>query len=396
MKLTLIHARTGQPVVTAKLWRKDVFDERHVPSGEIYLSSHDLRRFYGSAVSSRCILEFEAPGFFQGQIELSDTTADRAAVLHEITDHLPPWWQGIADFGRPLENAKKITIGVIDSGCGFNPLLNHVRRYRVETQDVEPHLICRPETSIVDHVGHGTNVIGLIGARDRLKVGFSGCLPGANIISVRFTDEWSANAADAFPRIAAAMDFLTQERVDIINLSLKYPAFLAEGISCLEEALNAGIVLVAAAGNDGVPTLEFPAAHPGVIAISAFGHANRTLPDTITFLANEDRVERTKRRRPPHYRWHSSNYSDTKEFWFPGAGVYSTWPHPPGSENPSQAGFHDLDGTSMACGVATGTIAHIMQREAAALDSLSGRARVAKVEEILRSPEYSKRFTVHP
>jgi subtilisin family serine protease len=78
--------------------------------------------------------------------------------------------------------------------------------------------------------------------------------------------------------LVTAIDFLVERGVKVINLSLSGPAN-----TVLESAINAaqarGVVFVAAAGNGG-PGAEpsYPAAYPGVIAVTAVGHDLKVYP----------------------------------------------------------------------------------------------------------------------
>src|SRR5262249_42608543 len=58
----------------------------------------------------------------------------------------------------------------------------------------------------------------------------------------------------------------------VVNLSLSYAPAVYPG-SVLDEALDElksqGILVFAASGNQGVPTVAYPAAHPSVIAVGA-------------------------------------------------------------------------------------------------------------------------------
>lgn len=75
--------------------------------------------------------------------------------------------------------------------------------------------------------------------------------------------------------IIAALDWMAAQRVTVVNLSL-----MGQSNALLEQAIKAaasrGLVLVAAAGNEG-PSAEpaYPAAYPGVIAVAAVNSRGR-------------------------------------------------------------------------------------------------------------------------
>ena len=108
---------------------------------------------------------------------------------------------------------------------------------------------------------HGTSVAGLIaGTGD-----FRGMAPGAKIYHAR-AFEGGRSTMDV---ILSALDWAAEQEVRIINMS-----FVGPKNDLLEEACDAArerdIVLVAAAGNNGPKApYGYPAAYPGVIAVTA-------------------------------------------------------------------------------------------------------------------------------
>ena len=83
-----------------------------------------------------------------------------------------------------------------------------------------------------------------------------------------------AEAID-LPKYLAALQRVDQhadahpERKVVVNLSLGSRSGDAEEASLIEKLLAKGVILVAAAGNDGAERVAFPAAYPGVIAVGA-------------------------------------------------------------------------------------------------------------------------------
>ncbi len=126
---------------------------------------------------------------------------------------------------------------------------------------------------------HGTAVASLLVGRDRE---FSGYLPGARLYAADvFGGAADGGSADA---IARALDWLADNKVPVSNISLAGPpnALLAAAVRSF---VGQGHVLVAAAGNNGpAAPPNYPAAYPGVIAVTAIDAARR-----IAFDANRIR-----------------------------------------------------------------------------------------------------------
>jgi hypothetical protein len=121
---------------------------------------------------------------------------------------------------------------------------------------------------------HGTAVAALM-VGDAAR--FHGAAPHASLFAADiYCDSPTGGSAD---KIAAALAWLAQEKVAVINLSLVGPPNQA-----LERIVGAlqrrGHLLVAAVGNDGpaAPPL-YPASYPGVVGVSAVDRNGKPLPE---------------------------------------------------------------------------------------------------------------------
>jgi subtilisin family serine protease len=112
---------------------------------------------------------------------------------------------------------------------------------------------------------HGTAVAGAIAAQVRIK----GTAPAAQILAARAFGDDRTSAEGTGYNIAKAINWAVSRNARIINLS-----FAGDRDPKVEVALRAaherGIILVAAAGNDGpASSPRFPAADANVIAVTA-------------------------------------------------------------------------------------------------------------------------------
>lgn len=129
----------------------------------------------------------------------------------------------------------------------------------------------------VDEVGHGTKVAGIIAARPRKGTGFVGLAPEATIIPIRQNDEKNSGNDKT---MATAIDHAIAKGADVINISQDTTKPLSLGSElnkAVQRAINAKIVVVASAGNDGMDGKlknTYPAAFPGVLAVASSDRNN--------------------------------------------------------------------------------------------------------------------------
>src|SRR5581483_4979872 len=130
-----------------------------------------------------------------------------------------------------------------------------------------------------DDNGHGSHVSGTIAAASTISgapsVGIAGVAPGLRVIPLKALDcQGSGYLSD----VAAAIDFAATSGAVAINMSLGgaldtgCPGYLQ---SAIDHATANGLVVVAAAGNDGTSDLEYPAGCNGVAGVGATDSSDR-------------------------------------------------------------------------------------------------------------------------
>ncbi len=120
-----------------------------------------------------------------------------------------------------------------------------------------------------DFSGHGTEVASIIAGKDNGD-GVTGVNPDAQIYSVKVLDEDNKASVS---RIAEGIYKCIDENADIINMSFGTTTDSEILHQAVKAAEDAGILMVAAAGNRGESDkqIEYPAAYPEVLAVGATG-----------------------------------------------------------------------------------------------------------------------------
>lgn len=116
-----------------------------------------------------------------------------------------------------------------------------------------------------DDQGHGTHVAGTIAQTTNNGVGVAGLAHCAKLMPVKVL---SARGWGTMADVAEGIRWSADHGAQVVNLSLGAPMKSKVVENAVRYALAKGVVVVAAAGNSG-RSVGWPAAYPGVIAVSA-------------------------------------------------------------------------------------------------------------------------------
>lgn len=124
-----------------------------------------------------------------------------------------------------------------------------------------------------DENGHGTHVLGIVAANSGNGRGVTSVAPGAKVLPIRVLD---ADGGGFGEDVASGIDFAVSRGADVINLSLSDTVPFGSAISgddsvtrALDRALDAGVVVAAASGNNGLPVCENPSAEGRLLCVGA-------------------------------------------------------------------------------------------------------------------------------
>ncbi len=157
-----------------------------------------------------------------------------------------------------------------------------------------------PDGLVNDGVGHGTMVAGIVAEY----------APGAQIMPIRVLN---GDGMGTIMTVVKGIEYAIHHGANVINLSLGTNTYSDALEDAIEDAHNAGVVVVGAAGNNGSQIAHYPASLPNVISVAAVDQYNVKAP------------------------W--SNYGSSVCVCAPGVGIRSTY---------WNGGYANWSGTSFA------------------------------------------------
>jgi len=170
------------------------------------------------------------------------------------------------------EGRSDVIVAVVDTGIAFEDFgpyrkapdwgsVEFVQGFDFVNGDDHPN----------DDDSHGTHISSTIAEAANNGIGVAGLAFNCALMPVKVLDN---QGFGSFFDVAEGIDYATNfndngRRVKVINLSLGGPSRSETAAQAITRALAAGIVVVAAAGNEGLGSIDFPAAEPNVIAVGA-------------------------------------------------------------------------------------------------------------------------------
>ena len=113
---------------------------------------------------------------------------------------------------------------------------------------------------------HGTHCAGLVGAITDNEEGIASIGSGVTLVGVKAASD---NTSDALPRSVEGAIWASEHDVDVISMSFGSEAYSGVEARLYTAMVQQGIVLLAAAGNDGRDVPNYPADYAGVIAVGS-------------------------------------------------------------------------------------------------------------------------------
>lgn len=227
-------------------------------------------------------------------------------------------------------------VAILDSSVdhGHSDLSgNYKYGYDYANGDSDPY-------DFLDFIGHGTHCSGIAAAVTNNSNGIAGV--GFNCEFAFYQVGTILFITDA--AVVQAVNDTVAKGWHVISMSFGGPSPTQSIQNALNNAYNAGVVCIAAAGNDGNTAMQYPAGYTNVMAVASHNSSNQ--------------------------RSSFSTYGTWVDVSAPGEGIYSTiyefW-----------GGYTNMDGTSMACPGVAG-MANILY-------SLIGGARTKANADLIRN-----------
>ncbi|MGG0359717.1 S8 family peptidase [Bacillus tropicus] len=173
---------------------------------------------------------------------------------------------------------------------------------------------------IIDETGHGTAIAGIIAAENN-NLGILGVMPNIQLYDVKVLDKQGKGDVD---HLIKGIRWCIEQRVNILNISFGLQSESPELKKAIDEAVDSGIIVVAAAGNTYGLGVDYPAKYENVISISS---------------VNKE------------FKRASSSAKGKIDFAAPGVDILST---------NQDGGYSTYSGTSFATAFATGVIAALL------------------------------------
>lgn len=276
------------------------------------MSHKELKHNLLVGICIALLLAFLGEGWYVGQFrsELMETKMQLADALNRIA-HLehqsrvpfepsPPndpyadqQWALTEVEGTTLwlttTGDREILVAVLDTGidADHEDLEGKVAAEANFTDSPTPH----------DVYGHGTHIAGIIAANSNNGIGITGIAPESRLMNVKVANDKRQCQGLA---LAQGIIWAVDNGARVINISIE----LAEPSAQLEDAVNyawsQGVLIIAAAGNQGGQSPVYPAFYENCIAVTATRQDGTLAP--------------------------LSNYGDWVDFAAPGFNIYSTLP----------------------------------------------------------------------
>jgi subtilisin family serine protease len=199
--------------------------------------------------------------------------AELDGVVHALRvpndEFLPTQWSirttGAEQAWDLSTGSSQVVVGILDTGvdAGQPDLRGKlVQGYDYVNNDQDPS----------DDNGHGTAVAGIVAASSDNWIGVAGYCWACRLMPVKVL---GADGTGFVSGLAQGILWATDHGARVLNLSLGGPVEDLTLTAAAHYAWVHGVLVVAAAGNESSPVIDYPAALPDVLSVSASDQSDR-------------------------------------------------------------------------------------------------------------------------
>ncbi|MDR0888740.1 MAG: S8 family serine peptidase [Coriobacteriales bacterium] len=268
----------------------------------------------------------------------ADTSSFVSTNMH---DNGSQWWLASVhafDAWNTVRTDGQVEVAVLDTGvrATHSDLQNNIDKTNAKS------FVSGQNDAINDQNGHGTHVAGIIAAEANNNNMFAGVSYNAKVLPIQVLDK---DAKGYISDIAAGLDYVTGLKTSGVLGNLRVVSMsLGAGAdttlhNAVRNATDAGLLCVAAVGNDGDSRLVYPGAYDESVCVGATDSTNGR-----AWCWQENTITHTKTQ------FYFSNHNQCVDIAAPGAVILSTY-------NNSDRGLCWDSGTSMATPIVAGTAA---------------------------------------
>lgn len=207
------------------------------------------------------VTQLEALGFAKNDVYTASAPPWKPTEVvhqygHVMTDVITAW--------TLEEGHHDVTIAIIDSGIDIN---HYEFEGRISPLSYNTARDALGLDAVMDDIGHGTMVAGVIGAIKGNGKGIAGITQNTTLLVIKANNDGENAFRDS--SIIEGIYYAVEQGADVINISLGGPSNNALTESAIAYAMTQNVPVVCAGGNDGSDVLVYPAGFPLSLAVSA-------------------------------------------------------------------------------------------------------------------------------
>jgi subtilisin family serine protease len=296
-----------QEILINKVGGEKIKDLKIIKGKAVWLTSQAEKNLLKRAEVLRIDPDIEV--FALGNVKIQGSKTQPAQIITWNIEQVG------ATSSWEISTGDSVSVGVIDTGID----LSHPD---LKVNIKGGYNAIYPWKSPNDDNGHGTHVAGIIAALNN-SIGVVGVGPKIDLYAIKVLN---ASGSGYLSDVIEGLDWAVKKGIQVVNMSLGTDQDVQSFHDAIKNAYNAGVTIVAAAGNSG-GAVTYPAAYSEVIAVSATDENNQ--------IAS----------------W--SSRGPEVDLAAPGVNIYSTY---------KGSTYKTLSGTSMAAPHVTGAAALIIDK----------------------------------